>query len=195
MTQNNAMITQRKQAAWRLHGIALILRRAFTNTPHPSQYSMTSSAACCIQLTMKTICPGSIGTKANSDLTAHLQSLSFDNMNRTFDNFATSSNNHIRSVSDNFALSIPSHQVTVVSVKWRWLAPPGPLIGLALIFLIAAMPSSAQSRAMLWKGSSVATFYCALTSEGRDRLCAATGPTHLEESAEDLEVKRERTGK
>ena len=178
--------------------------KSFTNTSSLHQYYLNGYAVQGMRLTLSGLWPGTVNgnigngntqNNISSDLTGYLQSLSFKQVNKTFDNLAQSMTNHIRTVADDLAVGVASHQVTIVSVAWRWLALPATLMGLTLIFLLAAIHSSAQSGAMLWKSSSLATFYHPLTSEGRDRVGAATGPKHLEMIAEELEVKWERTVK
>ncbi len=102
--------------------------------------------------------------------------------------------NHGTSVNTNAAGTTWQDQPKV-NVVWWWISIPAALVMLSLLFLLLTMVESARRGALLWKSSPLAAFYHPLTKEGREELSQASGPKHLEEIAENLTVKAERTDK
>ena len=80
-----------------------------------------------------------------------------------------------------------------VLVRWQWIALPCALQLLTLVFLVGTMADSAHRGAMLWKSSSLATFYHPLAHEGRAKLGAAMHPRDMQKTAAEMAVKWERT--
>ena len=80
-----------------------------------------------------------------------------------------------------------------VLVRWQWIALPCALQLLTLVFLVGTMADGARRGAMLWKSSSLATFYHPLTHDGRAKLGAAMHSREMQKTAAEMAVKWEKT--
>jgi hypothetical protein len=133
------------------------------------------------------------GTNPSSDLASFLYSLNTSELTRMMNNLATSMTNNMRVVSGEHAAGVSTNHTTYVNVNWLWLALPGVLLGLTLIFLASTMWLNMQQGVPLWKGSTLAAFHHPLTKDGRQKLAQAESPRHLEKVAERMGVRWEST--
>jgi hypothetical protein len=82
--------------------------------------------------------------------------------------------------------------VPFVLVRWQWITLPCALQLLTLVFLVGTMVDSARRGAMVWKSSSLTTFYHPLTHDGRTKLGTTMHPRDMEMTATEMIVRWER---
>jgi len=133
--------------------------------------------------------PGSNFERSPSDTINLLNSLNTTGIKRMIHSLADSMTNNIRMSSNEFVLGETTVSIPIVFVVWRWIALPGTLLFLALIFLLGTALSSSKDRTGLWKGSGLASFHSPLTKEGREQVQTIHGSRLMDEVAKDLRVK------
>lgn len=80
-----------------------------------------------------------------------------------------------------------------VHVRWKWLTLPLALLLLTLIFLLAAIRTSAQPEVLLWKSSSIALLFHGLSEERREAGCWVERRAELHEIAGGMKVRLVKT--
>lgn len=109
-------------------------------------------------------------------------------------NLAKSMTKNIRNADTSHpAVGTVRQGVPFVLVWWQWITLPCALQLLTLVFLVGTMVDSVRRGAMLWKSSSLATFYHPLTHDGRTKLGATMHPRDMEMTAAEMIVRWERT--
>lgn len=82
-----------------------------------------------------------------------------------------------------------------VQVRWKWLALPLALLLLTLVFLLAAIRTSAQAKVLPWKSSSIALLFHGLSEDRREAGRWVERRAELHEIAGGMQVQLVRTDK
>jgi hypothetical protein len=164
-----------------------------------SEFIVSSFSAQALSFQLRNMWVGNIsstgsGYSSSTDIVDMMYLRQISSLPSLMSNLAKSMTKNMRNADTSQpAIGTVRQDVPFVLVRWQWIALPCALQLLTLVFLVGTMADSARRGAMLWKSSSLATFYHPLTHDGRAKLGTVMHPRDMEKTAAEMAVKWERT--